>query len=455
MRKDDRNPISHHSAAARGKFLVATLLGMFFFMFPVTFHGKLTVPFDVVITLLRQAFPRAVEVYTFLIILAGGVMTLLVHLEKLPRYAEDFRTSKTIFFFRLLGLLLAVLFLLRLMPAAFYSAHIPQLIWKILAVSVALIIPIGAIFVQLFVVYGGMEFLGTLAEPFMRPLFRLPGRAALDALTSWVGSYSVGLYLTRTVMLRGGYTRRQAFTIATCFSTVSIGFVGVVCSTLNILHLFPLVVIFYFLSVVGLTVVLVRIPPISRVPDDYLTTPQMNEREAMSGSIWRRSWNNAVERAALAPPFTRALPGAVGDGLRLAASIIGTILSIGTLSLMLAKFTPVFQYLGLPLVPIIKLLGLPSPEVVTPAVLVEITEMYIPALLVTHAPEVVRFFIAVLSVSQLIFFSSLGPMILDMFRDIPVRFGQLVALFFLRTAILLPFLAVIARALQALGIIAP
>jgi len=431
------------------RFLLATLVGFFFFLFPVSHHGKITVPFDVIISGLRHSFPRTVELYTFLIILMGGVATLLVHLGRLTRYADDFRTSRTIVFFRLAGLILAILFVLRAMPAPIYEARIDALIWQVLAVSVALIIPVGAIFVQLFVVYGGMEFLGTLAEPFMRPLFRLPGRAALDALTSWVGSYSVGLYLTRTVMLRGGYTRRQAFTIATCFSTVSIGFVGVVCSTLELLHLFPLVVILYFLAIVFLTVVLVRIPPISRVPDDYVAEPEEEAGfDEPTGGLFRRAVENALRRAAVAPPFPRVLLEALGDGLRLAASIIGTILSIGTLSLMVAKFTPVFHYLGAPLIPVIRILGLPQPSVVAPAILVEITEMYIPALLVTGASESVRFFIAVLSVSQLIFFSSLGPMILDMFREIPVRFGQLVALFLIRTALLLPILALVVRLMQ-------
>ncbi len=442
--------------AARVKFLISFLLGAAFFLLPVYFRGKWTVPFDVFITMLRKSFPRGAEFYTLSVVLLGGVLSGLVRgrpqLVEKHRWLKDFQTSNSILLLRLVGMVLAMLFMVQLLPRAFYQAGIYCLIWQVLAVSVALIIPLGAIFVQLFVLYGGMEFLGTLAQPVMRPLFRLPGRAALDALTSWVGSYSVGLYLTRTVMYNGGYNRREAATLATCFSTVSIGFVGVVCATLNLLPQFPLVLLFYLLAVVFLAAVLVRIPPLSRIPATYLSdSPESPKPEAEAIPLLRRAWQVALEKTHDSPPFALALSRGVGDGVRLASSIIGTIVSVGTAALMLAKFTPLFNYLGQPLVPVLHFLGIPRAEVVAPAVVVEVTEMYIPALLTVNTPPAARFFVAVLSTSQLIFFSSLGPMILDMFRDVPVRFSHLLALFVLRTVLLLPFLALVVQLLRWAG----
>jgi nucleoside recognition membrane protein YjiH len=131
------------------------------------------------------------------------------------------------------------------------------------------------------------------------------------------------------------------------------------------------------------------------------------------------------------------------DGLILAATILGSILTVGTMALLLARETPLFTIAGQPLVPVLSALGLPDADIIAPAVLVGITEMYIPALLVQDAATPARFFIAVLSISQLIFFSSVGPMILDMFREVPVRARELVALFIMRTAILVPLLAAV------------
>ncbi len=434
-------------------FLATFIIGWAFFLLPLSYQGKLTVPFDILVGWLRKHANVGAQYYTFFLALTGGLLTLLARTKAagVHGFVRAFETSLYMAVFRIAGAVLAFMYLMRWVPGAFEAANIPALIWNVLAVSVALIIPLGAVVVQLFVSYGGMDFLGTLSEPVMRPLFRLPGRAALDALTSWVGSYSVGLYITRTVYLRGLYSKRHVFILATCFSTVSMGFVGVVADTLRLLHLFPLILLVYLAAIVLTAVILVRVPPISRIPNAYVTSvsvPGHNKLPSPEGPIWKRAWQAALAQASASPPLSKALPRAFAEGLLLAASILGTIISIGTLALVLAKFTPVFQILGRPLVPVLEILQIPNAAQVAPAVLIEVTEMYIPALLVMESSEPARFFVATLSISQLIFFSSLGPMIMDMFRDIPIKAGQLLLLFFLRTAILLPLLAVLLALLK-------
>jgi nucleoside recognition membrane protein YjiH len=64
-----------------------------------------------------------------------------------------------------------------------------------------------------------------------------------------------------------------------------------------------------------------------------------------------------------------------------------------------------------------------------------------------------KFFTAVLAVSQLIFFSSVAPMAMDMFSDVPIRFRDLVALFVMRTIILVPLIAGITHLLNAVGLL--
>jgi nucleoside recognition membrane protein YjiH len=63
-----------------------------------------------------------------------------------------------------------------------------------------------------------------------------------------------------------------------------------------------------------------------------------------------------------------------------------------------------------------------------------------------------RFFIAVLSTSHLIFFSAVAPMMLDMFRAIPIRARDLSALFLMRTVLLLPILAAVTAFLDWKGV---
>jgi nucleoside recognition membrane protein YjiH len=422
------------------KFIFFTLIAGIFFLFPLPFQGKWTVPFDIFITVLKQSSPKGVQVYTIFILFFGFILTLGYRLTG-KQLLNMFNGSSVSLLFKFTGALLGIIYFLH--PQLQFHG-IPKLIFEILAVSVALIIPLGSIFVQLFIYYGGLEFIGTLFSPLMTRLFHLPGYAALDALTSWVGSYSVGLYLTRRVYQKNLYTRKHVAIIATCFSTVSIGFAGVIASTLNIFQYFPFIIISYFIAVIYLTFILVRIPPLSKFPEKdkdgnsvNLTHPPFHPVKLI-----KEAFQNAMEKAGNAPSLGTILTEGFRDGLILAMNITGSIVVVGTIALFLAKSTPLFEYLGYPFIVLLKIFGLPSSPVVGAAVISEISEMYIPTLLVVHLSLETKLFIAILSLSQLIFFSSLGPMILEMFKDIPIRFHHLISLFFLRTLLLLPFCAV-------------
>ncbi|AGB14829.1 hypothetical protein Halru_0182 [Halovivax ruber XH-70] len=447
------------------KFLLAFLVGFVFFLVPVPWDGQVTVPFDIVVSWITESFPSAAGVYALALIIAGGILTTLAELDKrglvsmgdavADRLALSYwETSIPFWFFRVVGAALAPVLFLDVGPAWLVGPATGGLVWGTLILSVAVIIPIGAVFINLFVELGGLEFVGTLSRPIMRPLFKIPGRAALDSVASWVGSYSVGLYVTRNVFDRGEYSKRDVFVICTCFATVSIGFVGVVASTLDLLDLFPVIFLAYLVCIAISAFILVRIPPLSNVPDAYIATPNPETPfHGSPGDYVRFGLSEAVEKAEEGGSIVGALVRGFVDGLKLAVLILGTILSIGLAAVVIAENTPVFDIISTPLVPIIDLLGIPDADLVAPATIIGITEMFIPALLVTEAAAKARFFIAVLSISQLIFFSAVGPMMMDMFSDIPIRFRDLVTLFVMRTIILVPLVAAITHLVAALGLL--
>jgi nucleoside recognition membrane protein YjiH len=437
------------------RFLFSSSVGVAFFLCPLPWGGRFTVPFDILVSLIVGNVPHAVAVYCLLVIVFGAAASALARFQTVRwRRLESYRTSTPLLLLRLIGAPLAILYMCRIGPAALMQDEVAALMWNTLAFSVGIIIPVGAAFLGLFVRYGFLEFVGTLMRPIMRPLFRLPGRAALDSITSWVGSYSVGLYLTRRLTVDGFYSKREAYTIATCFSTVSMGFVGVVAATLQLLHLFPLIFATYFVCIYMLTFVLVRIWPITSVSEAYLVPARLEADEVDApGTMLRRAWQAATRQAEAAPALLRTIGEGLLDGLMLASTILGSILVVGTVALLVARETQLFGILGQPLAPLLRLLGIPDAELVGPAVLVGITEMYIPALLVQEAALPARFFICVLSISQLIFFSSVAPMILDMFREIPVRARDLIALFVIRTALLVPILAALTAVLVWGGVL--
>ena len=472
---------SRRRAAAR--FLAASLVGALFFFAPVSYRGRSTVPFDVAVKVVLHGWPAGVSFYGFLLILVGALATLAAVApgpvgasakRLLGSRHKDFAASPLFVVLRVAGALVAVSMFFRIGPWWLTEPAARTLMWNILMASVAVIIPLGAAALALLAGFGALEFVGVLAEPVMGPLYHLPGRSALDDLTSWMGSYSVGLYLTRNLMRQGLYTKRQAFVIATCFSTVSMGFVAVVASTLHLLPLFALIVGTYFVAIHLTAVIMVRIWPTSSIPErtidgtaplagrssnEQLTRHSSTDQDdlvpsgsASGSSRWRRAWSAGTARAGRSQGIVRAMGRSAVDGLFLASTILGTILAVGTAALLLARHTPVFHWLGRPLEPLYALAGFAHPSLLAQASLAGITEMYIPALLAQGASMQGRFFIAVLSVSQLIFFSSVGPMMVDMFREVPIRFRHLVVLFVIRTAVLIPLLMGWTKLLALFGV---
>lgn len=390
------------------KFVVATVIGAFFFLVLVRMVGQWTIPFDVVVSYLTDNLSGAVALYSLLAILASVVLSIAAELQIRGRVSVErfgvryFKAGPAFLLFRILGGVFAIMIFFQIGPAVIPAEGTGGLMFNTLAASV----PIGAVFITLFTAFGGLEFIGTLARPVMRPLFKVPGRGALYGIASYVGSYSVGLYVTNKMYNEGRYSAREALIIATCLSTVSLGFFAVVAATLDLLPYFPII----FLSVAAVMVILCRIPPLSRKPDDYVGEPIL-EKE-YSGNLFQHAVEEAAERVVESRNTLAELKDGFVDGLKLALIILPTILAIGLLTILVANNTPIFTWLGQPIAPILSLLGIRDAETIAPATLIAITEMFLQALLVTEAAIAAKFFIAVLSISQLLFFSAVIPLLM-------------------------------------------
>ena len=117
----------------------------------------------------------------------------------------------------------------------------------------------------------------------------------------------------------------------------------------------------------------------------------------------------------------------------MALSILPSIMSVGLIGLLLAKYTPVFDWLGFVFYPLTALFGLDSAMELAKASATGLAEMFLPALLLAHADLAVRFSAGVVSVSGIVFFSASIPCILS--TRIPVNLGHLLAIWFLRVAL--------------------
>lgn len=134
----------------------------------------------------------------------------------------------------------------------------------------------------------------------------------------------------------------------------------------------------------------------------------MQPGESRLGSAWRAG----MQQASVAPSLGSALRETFVDGLRMTAAILPSILAVGLLGLLAAKYTPLFDALGVLLYPLTWLFGLDEPMQVARALSAGLAEMFLPAMLLKDADVLVKFVTAIVSVSSVLFLSASIPCVL-------------------------------------------
>lgn len=411
------------------KFFVFSAIGAFMFFVPVTIGEKSSIMLDHIVTFIQTHAGGALPYYALIVILAGAVYPFVSGTWKKSTVNMVFSI------FKVIGLVVGIMLVFNVGPAWLFEPSMGPFLLNKLVIPVGLLVPIGAIFLALLVSYGLLEFVGVLLQPIMRPVWKTPGRSAVDAVASFVGSYSLGLLITNRVYKEGKYTAKEAAIIATGFSTVSATFMVVVAKTLDLMSMWNLYFWVTLIVTFIVTAITVHIWPLRSFKNEYYegSTPQPEVKP--EGKRFATAWNEARETVSKAPTFAQNIVTNVRDGLMMAMAILPSILSIGLLGLVLAEFTPVFDWIGYIFYPFTWALQLPEPMLVAKASALGIAEMFLPALLVVESALVVKFVIAVVSVSSIIFFSAVVPCIVS--TEIPITIPQLIVIWLQRVILTL------------------
>ncbi|KXG78681.1 hypothetical protein AN618_00190 [Fervidicola ferrireducens] len=418
------------------RFVVFSVIGIFMFFIPINWKGSSSIPLDHIVTWIRTNLTSFALIYALIVTTVGGL---------LPWINGSWKKTKvdTIFsIFKLAGIPIAFMVYFKIGPEWMLKSNMGPFLFEKLVVPVGLIVPIGSVFLAFLVGYGLMEFVGTFLRPVMRLIWKTPGRSAIDAIASFVGSYSIALLITNRVFKEGKYTIKEAAIIATGFSTVSATFMIIVAKTLNLMDMWNT---FFWASLVvtfAVTAVTARVWPLSRKPESYAAEPNP-EKEIGIG--FKVAWDEALKAAADAPGIFESIAKNIKDGFRMAVSILPTIMSIGLLGLVLAEYTPLFDIVGWIYYPFMLLCKIPEPVLASKAAAVEIAEMFLPALLVANAPLVTRFVVAVVSISAILFFSASIPCLLS--TEIPLTLTEIIVIWIERTILSIVFAAMLAMIL--------
>ncbi len=433
------------------KFLLPSLLGIALFLTPITYDGKQTIVIGVLSTSLMAALGSALPLIVTIVFVLSGVISFGVTIFK-PRFLKDwplmeevFRTTPIWLVLRVLAGVFCTMTYLQIGPEWIISDDTGKVAYVDIAGIIFCIIFIANFLLPLLTDFGFFEFVGTLISRIFQAVFGLPGRASLDALTSWIGDSSIGTILTIRQYESGYYSAREAAAVVTNFSAVSLPFSVVIAQTAKIDDNF---VLFYVVvSLCGFIAALItpRLPPLSRLPNRFY---QRDDREVAPqqehGSLFTKSLRAALYRAEHAPSIKQQLSVSGRSIFDISFAVMPAAMTIEAIVLVVYYHTPILQWISTPMVYVLQLLQLPEADAAAAGTLVGFFDQFIPAIVSTNVDSpITRFVLAGLSVTQLLYMAENGLLILR--STIPISFAQLATVFLIRTAIVLPILAVAAH----------
>ncbi|MGE6246187.1 YjiH family protein [Psychrobacter proteolyticus] len=449
---DPATPQAAQWRAAMWKFLLFSALGIALFIIPFQWDGKVTILLGVLTDTLQAVLGGLVVYIAMAIVTISALGALAVKALK-PNLHEDSLVKKLFdvdWFWlttRFLGMLFVWMIYLQVGPEFIINRNTGGVIFEDL---IPILIPLfffAILSLPFLTDFGLMEFLGTLSSKIFIKLFKLPGRSAVDAMSSWFGAASIGLLVTMQEYDKSFYSQREAAIIATTFSVTSIAFTYVVAKTIGVDNNFV-----YFYLTIALTgfiaaIIMPRIPPLSLKPDTYHSGKSMLD-EGIPAEYTTYQWavNRAVTRAHSMPSLGQVFKRSLNNLFDIYFGLIPVIFAIGTIGLGLAEYTPVFNWLATPLVPLLEWLQIPEAAKAAPAMIMGFADMYLPALVgKSIESEMTRFIVGAASITQIIYMSEVGALILK--SNIKLNVLELFLIFILRTLISLVVITSVAHLL--------
>ena len=363
------------------KFLLPSLMGVLLFLVPFQVGDSINIGMGLMADGLQSLLGAALPAIALCVLCLSVIVTLYVKLAQ-PSWAQQghfkdmFDVGAIWVALRILGAIFVIMTFFQFGPEVVTASYTGGVMLNDLAPVLLTFFFFAALLLPFLVEFGFMEFIGTMVRKPFRVIFNLPGRSAIDATASWMGSGTVGVLITAQQYEQGYYNGREASVIATNFSVASIAFSLLVTNFVEINHLF---VQFYFTVVVsGLmaAVIVSRIPPLSRKSDDYYEPVgcQLSEERTENVGLFRYSLLQATRRAAGAPGPKELARLALLNVIDIFLTLLPLVFAIGTVALILAEFTPLFTWLSYPMVPVLELLRIPEAQAAAPATLVGFAE---------------------------------------------------------------------------------
>ena len=162
--------------------------------------------------------------------------------------------------------------------------------------------------------------------------------------------------------------------------------------------------------------------------------------ESFQGNIFSNALEEAVKAVESAGNLLTNMKNSLISGVNLLLEFVPLLMGIGLAALILAAATPIFEWFGYIFYPFTAITGVPDAARAAQGVGMGLAEMFLPAIYCVSSDLQTRFFIGIISIVQIIMFSTTIPMVLA--TKIPLSVKDMVIVWFERTIIAIVLAAI-------------
>lgn len=442
------------------KFLIPSLFGLFLFIIPLPYGSIIPLeglsPINIGIGFLSEVFKiimgDSLNSLALIVIVTSAILSILAKFVPIKNEFLNGLLNVSPFWLvcRVLGAVFIIMSIYQVGPEIINSDITGQTILGLLPSLLAIFL-ISGFLLPLVVDFGLMDLFGTLISKSMYKLFKVPGRSAIDAISSWLGDGTLGIMITNTQYKQGFYTAKEAVIISVCFSLVSLPFSTVIADQLGFM---PLFVPFYgtvCIASLACALIMPRIYPLNKFKNTTYNNVEHLKEDLLpkDAKIFKFGLNKAISRALSAPSVKDILINGFKTVIDMYIGLLPLVMAWGTLALIVAEFTPFFKIISLPVIYILEFLKIPNAAQAAPAILVGFTDMFLPSIMISGEgiSQITQFIVGALSITQLIYLTETGAVILK--SDIPLNLKDLFIIFLTRTIIALPIITIISKIIFA------
>ncbi|SHJ84151.1 nucleoside recognition GATE domain-containing membrane protein YjiH [Dethiosulfatibacter aminovorans DSM 17477] len=426
-------------------FLFGSLSGIVIFF--VKINGKF--PFEIMYKALLSGLGGAARyiILIYPILMLAGFIYAKKYSDESSRIYQFFKEDKKFhgIVYALSSVLAIMIYLQAGISMLYGDKAAGFMVTEILPYTIT-IIPVGGAVLPLLASFGLLDVIGGVLEPIMRPAFKVPGKSALDTIASVVGAAVVGIFLTASLYKEKHYTTKEALSIATGFSLNSVGYCAFCVGYVGLIDKFNIMFLMYLVITYLISAIMVRLYPIRKYPDVYVdgsiqTDEMRTENVSFNVAQIKKGYYNAIRKADSSEGLAKEVSRGFVKGIGVSMQVVPMMLAIGGVFLAINEFTPVFEILSKPFIPIISLLGVPEPVIAAQAIFVGGLDLFLPSAVIGPAlvPDATKFFVVMISLMQVLYITE--TMLPIIFFGIPAKFKDLLIIWFMRTVIAMPFVA--------------